>query len=488
MPNSAIGLCVAALLSLLGTTASRPLDSWLPFKDQRVISASGRYYAVLRGDHGAQPLRFEFVRRREGVPPIEAAASDGWLEAVAKTPKDKARAAAELAKVARDPADELLASGTMPQVPLDFELLELDDADAPLGLLLFDRHGSVGRAQILSYCDARGRVAWSHDLVALFGGVPAGSSFSVSSTWWNSAWGYDRETGKAWLLANSHELRLVDIATGEITTPTEDVVAGLASRVDSEHCDKILHALLNTEGVQHRALAEPMEKLAQATRLPQRTRLKAAVLATRGGCAIKYVEAMFRFAAREAAIEDARFAGLYLAEICGDSDAALPDLIALLCRDRIDAQTRNWSGIRYEQEFEKAGERGINALRRLSENPDVPGRAVLNASILLWRSGHADFSKRLGELLQRERLANTILNTMIACDPEGMHEFLVQVAQRGATGDPVRLAMYFRKHPDRRVTASLQSALDSMKDGDASGKNHFERTRLRLAIDACRDA
>ena len=104
----------------------------------------------------------------------------------------------------------------MPQQPLEVKLLE-----QPLGLLLFEKYANVGHGQVLSWCDADGKVVWTHDLEALFGGTPKGSTATVSSLWWCANWGFDAESGHAWLLTRGHEMRLVDLASGKISTPDE---------------------------------------------------------------------------------------------------------------------------------------------------------------------------------------------------------------------------------------------------------------------------
>lgn len=478
--NHVLGPAVLALVALTLAHAP-PLDSWSPFRDQRIVSESGRYYAVVLGNHGKAPLRFELVRRRDGVGPIEPAEGDGWLESVADSPEDEARAEAELAKVARDPTDVLIASGTMPQTPLDLQLIE-----EPLGLLLFDQHGSVGYGQVLSWCNAEGVVAWSHDLNALFGGTPEGSSHSVSSIWWSAAWGYDAESGRGWVLTNGHEMRAVDLASGAIETPGEIDIAGVAARADDGDCHALLDAAIHAENVDYRPFAEPFAAISRNEKRPLAVRLRAALVAQRGGGEVPYVEYLFRSTARIAQLEDARFAGLHLAEIADEPTASVPELVSLLCRENtLSVNFGTWNLDQYERAFREADQWGLSALHRLSENPDVPPSANLNAAILLWRLDRDIFPMRLEYLLQHggEGVANSALNSLIYSEPEGLHEFLVRMSEHG-TDDPVRLAMYFQRHPTKAAVAGLRSRLPEF-DPDA---DEFEVDTIRNAISACEGA
>jgi hypothetical protein len=102
-------------------TPHESVDSWGPFMPMRVVSRSGRHYAVLKARRGVWPGPFELVRRRDGAGPIEP-----------YPPKDlsKLRGASEN----RDAEDTVLTGGTLPQLPMEAAVTE-----QPLGIVLFDQ-------------------------------------------------------------------------------------------------------------------------------------------------------------------------------------------------------------------------------------------------------------------------------------------------------------------------------------------------------------
>jgi hypothetical protein len=79
---------------------------------------------VVREEGWGNPLPYELCERREGHRPLDGVVLDGG-------PQDEK----ELARIARDPADTLLASGKLPSGPLELRVLDAEPA-----LVMFENY------------------------------------------------------------------------------------------------------------------------------------------------------------------------------------------------------------------------------------------------------------------------------------------------------------------------------------------------------------
>src|SRR5262245_31493712 len=117
-------------------------QAWEPFTARREVSERGRHYAVLLPSRDGAEVRFSLSRRRAGAAPL-APARDLPVTAPLSAPRPD---------FSRDPADPLLAEGTLPQPPYQVRVLE-----GTAGIVLFERYGAPGRGDAVSLVGGDGK-------------------------------------------------------------------------------------------------------------------------------------------------------------------------------------------------------------------------------------------------------------------------------------------------------------------------------------------
>lgn len=173
-------------------------DSWWPFCNQRIVSASERRYVVIK--ESGEGITYELCERAAGAAPITEVR--GGLYG---SPSNK---------VDRDAADRVLATGKVGQLPLSVLVPETLD-----GFLLFEKYYEVGYGQSVTYIDGTGAERLSLTLAQLFGEVPKEATRSTSSIWWDKGYWIDEVAQSIVVVAVGEAVREVAIADGKITTP-----------------------------------------------------------------------------------------------------------------------------------------------------------------------------------------------------------------------------------------------------------------------------
>ncbi len=458
---------VSVSLGILTTAAavaspSRP-DSWMPFTDKRIVSASGSHYAIIKAAGAFSPGPFSLHERRKGVPPIE--------------PGDRKEA---------DEADRVLAKGTLPQLPMDAMVSE-----KPLGIVLFDKYASVGYGKTLTFLDGQGKPRWAVDLKALFGGPPKGSTHTTSSLWWSSNWGIDDGRSSAWVVTNAHEFREVSLRDGSISTPDLTAIVRWCCVGETERRTDTLNALLATHPkippVHGPRLAEVADRKSEALGL----RLRAAIGAHRCGVHANSWLQLFHKALRSEDAELKGFAGTHLLEF--EPEEGLRVLREALHNSGEFLHHRafvvTFIGGRedwYANAMRGLGERGEQLLRDIvaDENADMTAR--VNAEAIRSILGAKDLPEAALEICRfgTESFANKTLNILIDREPEGLEAALIDLLRK-SSGDDGRLALYFREHPTRDAISALEAAITRVPESKRVRKNTDWRW-MQEALEACK--
>jgi hypothetical protein len=478
-------LCVGALLlspagshPTPGGAPELPVDSWGPFADRRVVSASGRHYAVLRARKGVWPGPFELLRRRDGAPPVEPARAGDRFE----TGPDGAQRRVVIL-VDPDSEDRLLAEGILPQLPMDAAV-----CDEPLGIVLFDKYANVGYGQTLTFLGAEGEPEWAHTLEELFGREPPGTTHTVSSRWWSSAFGVDEELGIAWVLSRGGEFRAVTLGAGEISTPGAEDIAWLCARGSAENRAAAMDAVIAGEEPVTREFLPALQPVAFDEREPLAVRLRAAVLCRRAGDPVDYSE-WFMPATRAKDLDDAWFAALHLSEITS-VDEPLEPLVQVMSRLEQPLDPREELGAIFDRgprlpalvaAFRREGDAGRVRLERLLEDERPTPAGLISAGVVWWKLGGVGLPTRLRRqiLWGNSTVANQALNAMIYSEPAGLNDILLELAREG-TADDVRLALWFREHPHPDAVEPLERMLAKLPD------DSWEARVMREALEACK--
>ncbi len=355
-----LALLLAAAGSTAATVATPAIpDKWAPFQPRRITSSNGTHYAILQAERGYSAGPYSLHERREGEEPLPT--------------KTKGKP---------DAADQIVAKGKLPRLPLDAFVTE-----KPLGIVLFDTYARLGSGSILSLLDEAGKTAWSVDLDDLFGGPPKGSRRTVSSLRWNTAWGVDEERGSAWVLTNGSEFREVSLRNGKITTPDAGAIASWCRTGAPKDRVRVLDALLETHPKLGHVHGPRFAELADDKAQPLGLRLRAALAANRAGVHADSWLELFGAAIDDDDASARTFAAMRLRELDEDRGrAALHTLLADHAARKSAPQGRIRVVGRAEyalvQAFRRLGERGAKLLDEVENDESAPDAARAGATAL----------------------------------------------------------------------------------------------------------
>ncbi|MHC5009410.1 MAG: HEAT repeat domain-containing protein [Planctomycetota bacterium] len=440
-------------LLLLALPTQGRADSWLPFRDFRVVSPDGGTYAVVRADEGS--ARFEIRTRREGAPPLGPAfATDeyGMREG-------------EGGPIDADPADPLIARGVFGQLPLEARVL-----DGGRGLLFVENYGMVGYEVSLAFVDASGAFAFQHKLRDLFDAATIEDfTHTVSSIWWKHGVLVDDENLRALVVAHGDRLLAVSLADGKVSqAKPEDLLRHFWVGTEEERALALeVAGRLRPDG-----LAGAARVLAEGEAMPLGIRFRAAV-------ALKRItgETLLAVPFREAVEEGhppelRKYATSHLAEMLGAD--ALPVLRALM-RGPADGDVWHPAQTGFVSLGEAAVPTLIEMLLEEGESPDYRG----GAAHALGRIG----SKSAVDALLRatataeDYVANAAVNAAIAIGAEDLGVRLAAILLEGSTQDG-RIASWFEDHPAEYAREPLEAALAR------AAPDSYEQRAIQAALDA----
>ncbi len=444
------------LIVILLTLIAAPVmaDSWLPFKDKRVVSPTGRTYVVIRRDDAG--IAWELWRRAEGAPPMKDATADDAhrLRNGTGGPID------------HDPADQLIGRGHVNQRPLRVRVL-----DEPAAFVLFEKYGNIGYGDALIYVDGRRGIRFRRKLEELFDAETC-SAFksSVSSIWWHQGIAVDEELGRILVVAAGDRLSQVDCEKGAVSTPEKEALLRGFRRGTVEERKLCIEAAarLKPEGLHAEALA-----IAADDGESEPIRLRAAVAVRRSGGREDFAPLFLSAAGKDRPGEVRSFAVEHLAEVVGED--ALPMLRRLV---RGTAENDVWNSA--QTAFVSLGEKAVPTLIEMlleeGESADYRG----GAAHALGRIGSpAAIDALLGATATAEDyVASAAVNAAIRIGAADLGERLAGILAEGSTQDG-RIALYFERHPAEFARAPLQAALKRAEPGSAA-KGWIENARKAL--------
>jgi HEAT repeat protein len=435
--------CALVVSSVLAVADGVPPDSWMPFADQRVVSASGRRYVVIR--EAKKGITYELCERAPGAPAMTAA---------------KKAFGNDAARIDRDPADRLVHAGTVAHLPVGVVV-----PDALDGFLLFETYYTVGRAKSATYVDGTGAERFSLTLPQIFGQVPAAATHSVSSTWWNQGYWIDEVAATVVVVAYGDELREIAIADGSVTTPDVSRLLDWCTTGATDSRCLALEVLGRLPAPDRKRAV--FHDAAAAIAL----RLRAAVVLSLAGTPVA-ADALFA-AARATDQPDAvrRYAVRQLPTVLGDK--AIPVL-----RDLMRGKATSVWGDCYHA-FAELGERAVPTLVAMvgeqGETPDYRGGAA-------HALGQIRSPAALDALLEAtasadDYVANAAVNAAIATGGETLTERLVTILAEGSTQDG-RITRHLAADVGAEAVRAIDAALARATDSDV-------RRRLQDARAAC---
>jgi len=445
-------LAVLALLALLCGPAFA--DSWMPFRDKRVVSPSGRFYAVVRGGKGG--VSYELVERRDGAPAMKGAvAADSY--GIRK---------GSGGSIDRDPEDTVVVTGSVPQLPMDVRVLE-----GGRGIVFFEKYARIGYGDVVTFVDAKGRIAFRHALRALFD-QPTRSSFtrSVSSIWWYSGFAVSEARNLVLIVAAEDRLVTVSLEDGEVATPApEALIPGFREGTPEE---RILFletaARLKPKGM----LPEALAIAGDATETVS-IRLRAAVAVKRAGGSARFDPLFLTGVAKGNPPDVRKYATAHLGEVLGKG--AIP-----IMRDLMRGPADNDVWHPAQEGFVSLGEAAVPTLCEMvvekDQSPDYRG----GAAHALAKIGSKQAIDALLTATAEPRdayTANAAVNAAIAIGAPDLGRRLAKILEAGSTQDG-RIAMYFESNPADYARNPLKAALKR------AAPDSFAARRIQAALTA----
>ncbi|MCR9244233.1 MAG: HEAT repeat domain-containing protein [bacterium] len=457
----------ALLIACLLAPASCPLDSWVPFQNQRVASPSGQRYVVIKEVPKKRSIRFEFCERsRERlakIGPMSPASADAF--ALRKKP----------GAVDRDVGDRLLAKGTVGQLP--YQVLVPDTLP---GFLLFEQYYRVGSGRAVIWVGDKGVEKLSLTLRDLYGGVPEGALHTVSSIWWSRGVFLDEVAGAIIVVAVGDQIREVSIKEAEVSEPGIARIADWARRGTEKGRALALEVLARKQPDALKAATPTAIELFHDDKESLALRLRAAVVLARAGTPVA-ADRFFEAARAEDQPREVRqFAVRNLPAIVGEE--AIPILRELM-RGPANGVWNECIGA-----FAALGEPAVDTLVEMmleeGQSNDYRGGAA-NAL------GGIKSPRSYGPLLQAtatapDYVANNACNAVIALGGDDLTERLIAILAKGCTQDG-RIALYLQRHPTRAALSAIDQALarDEGEETDGVTVSDTDRKWLKEARERC---
>ncbi len=280
-PFRIVAVLVLALLMAGGVALGRsPRQT---FEDRRVVSASGRVYAVLRTEDAK--IRLTLHRRREGAAPLAGAIRSWGTEASLRP------------DIAADPRDAELCSTLLGRT-----LTHVRVSDEPVGALLLDTDGALEGGAALCFVGSGGRIAWTHRLSDIFKPEELQDPRYMHWDWFRGLW----LDGAAFLATKGNVLVRVALADGRLERVGPDVLRERLGVGTQEERELVLELVSEWNVGGMRASAEA---LAADEGQPLGVRVRAAQVARAQGGTAPYRD-LFARAVSPKAEQAVRYAGL----------------------------------------------------------------------------------------------------------------------------------------------------------------------------------
>jgi len=446
--------------------AAAALQAWEPFATRREVSPGGRHYAILIATGDPAVVKFELCRRREGAPPILPARSLPVTASPAEKRPD----------TGRDPADEVVASGALPQPPYQVRVLDREPA-----VVLFEKYAALGSGEAVALLGADGKIRWSRRLGDLF--TPAaiqGFPVERGDVWWFTAWWVDEDRGTVVVCAAGDSLGEIALADGKIRKG--DPAALLARAAAGPAGDRVaameIASRLLPEGV-----AGLSARIAADAKEPLALRIRAAAALKRKGGTMDWGPLLRAATAREAGFDARAFAALVLPEILGDG--SIP-LLRDLLRGEADESWRPALA-----SLASLGAKAVPVLVEMlgekGQSLDYRGGAAVTLGVLkaeealpaLWKAA-VEFDP---EKDQFQFVAQSALDAAVAIGPPDLRERMLGILDRGTPHDG-RIAKWIEANPGKDALPALRKARERWEKGEF-GKYGWEIKQIEAAIRAC---
>jgi hypothetical protein len=443
-------------------------QSWEPFAARREVAPGGRHYVVLRAKGEPPVVSYELCRRRDGAAPLPPARS----LPVTASPAEKGP------DVGRDPGDEVVARGDLPQPPFQVRVLDGEPA-----LVLFERYAALGTGDALALLGPDGRVRWHLRLEDLFQPAALGTFRKAGGdTWWFEAWWVDEERGTVVLCADGDRIGEVTLAGGKVRRADPAVL--LARAAAGPAADRVaameIAARLLPEGV-----ADLARRIAADGKEPLALRVRAAAALRRKGGTMDFAPLYRAAAAREADPEARAFAALTMAEVLGD--AALPLLREMLRGEADLAWRPAMASLASLGEkavpvlVEMLGEKGQSLDYRGGAAGALGGMKAASALPALWKAAF-EFEPEKDEF---HFVPQSALAAVVDIGPADLRARLLEALERGTPHDG-RIAQWIAANPGKDALPVLRRAL-ARWEAREGGKFAWEHGRIAAAIRACGD-
>lgn len=466
--RTVLGLASAALFCV-----SVDAQGGGPFRDRRIVSPSGKHYAVLRAVASIRPGPWELVRRRDGVEPIRPKLENWSLRGMERITGIDPRE-----EVSRDPADRLVATAQFDQLPAKAAV-----SDAPVGIVAFDQHGRLGTGRTVWFLGPLGDISWSVDLDDLFAGTPRDAFGDTGSLHWSTHFEVDPERKSAWVVTRGHELREISLQDGRVSTPGADAILGWLGSASDAGRLALLVALQHGELPRDERRGPLLSRLAEDDERPMLLRLRATVVAAREGSE-EVGATVFMGGLLDTAPEVRRYARIHYAE--STPSDGLPYLLALVDGQTDDStilepawiygEERLWMPELIEA-FRRLGVDAVEALRTRIDDETTPTAPRLLAATILWR---LDDSRIPNGVRRAVRSGDRrMLTSLVTRRPVGTDELLLECLRNGAP-DPIGICAAYESLPDPRAIPFLEAALTEFEQP-------AWRERLEASLAACRE-
>jgi hypothetical protein len=431
-------------------------DTWRPFQDKRAVSPSGRTYVVVRLQEEDESIRFELCLRRAGAPPMKPAVARDRFGL------EKGRGGS----IDRDPKDEVLARGTVSQIPYEVKV-----ADEPAGFAVFEQWGGIGHEKAVIWVGKDGKPRFAKELDDLFDIECQDFMVSVSSIWWPEGFWIDEERRRIVTVAKGDHLREVSLEDGKVTTPKSEVLlrrfrVGLES--ERELALEVASRLL-PEGAGPEA-----RTLARDEGHPLGIRLRAALTARRAGVRESFATLFVKASTSERPLPVRGYAAKHLPEVLGD--AAMPVLREML-RAETDFEVRDpaWRSL---ASFGRKAEDLLIEMLREKEAADLYRAAAASALFEIKSKKAVDDLLDAAATGGRDLCYPALIAAMNIGAPD-LGPRLAKILEAGCEDDST-IAVWFRDHPQKDAIPALEKARERTEP------DTYQREYIDTALAACR--
>ncbi|MCZ6601638.1 MAG: HEAT repeat domain-containing protein [Planctomycetota bacterium] len=432
---------LALLYLFVHSTLPVDADTWVPYRDQRVVDPTGQYYVVCKpkGERSRKGIPFLFAERgpdNDAVEPAQEPISGRGRGDLAESDENL---------FGLREGDRLIARGTLVAHP--YKILV---SSAGIGFVAIERYGQLGFGESVVIVDKGGKIRHSLKLADLF--TPEEISLfphTASSIWWYEGGWIDEERTSVVLLGKG-KITVVDFETGRVTPGgSREVLDAIASNDPA----LIQPALEATTMMRLGGLEDTLGNLLTDEEQPYSIRLRAAVaLAVRGDRS--GVDLVARTAQKPPPLPGGQevwdYALLHLPDVLGEE--ALPILRDMMRTRPGTAQAPVASA------FIRLGEAGVPTLIDLMGDGEE-GLVRRAAASCLGQVGSKNALPALLDAAADDNvsLAAAALGAAIRIGGEEIAKDLLALLERGTSQDAL-LASHLQRMKYRKAIPALKAA------------------------------